>query len=322
MRPNRQFRPILGFLENRQFLSGIATDYVLEGAKWMNPTITYSFAPDGTSWNGTTSNLDAKMTASIGAGWRDEFRAGFKLWSDAAGVRFVEVADSGAPLGAAGLDQGDPRFGDIRIGGYSMPAGADGNATKLGETYYPDPGSTLRGDFTVNTGYGSFGSLVQVRLFAAHELGHALGLEHAADPGEIMYPQYQVGATGLGDGDVAGIRALYGPPIVATPTPAPVPPVAPRPTPTPTPAPKPPDAPKPPSGTPAAPRPPVWTPRDPRGKPTPPKGPRKPVEPVTHPGGPMKPKPKPVAHPKPLPKPKPRRIAHGAKITYWPGHIF
>lgn len=41
-----------------------------------------------------------------------------------------------------------------------------------------------------------------------HEIGHALGLEHVNDSSEIMNPVISVDR--LGDGDIAGIRTLYG----------------------------------------------------------------------------------------------------------------
>ena len=43
-----------------------------------------------------------------------------------------------------------------------------------------------------------------------HETGHSLGLDHAKNPAEVMYPVYGGIRTGLTAGDIAGIQAIYG----------------------------------------------------------------------------------------------------------------
>jgi hypothetical protein len=51
-----------------------------------------------------------------------------------------------------------------------------------------------------------------VYSIALHELGHALGLGHSADPGAVMYPHYSGGVfSDLASDDIAGIRSLYAP---------------------------------------------------------------------------------------------------------------
>lgn len=49
---------------------------------------------------------------------------------------------------------------------------------------------------------------------AVHEMGHTFGLQHAGDACLTMYPYISWGTTDqrtLGDGDILGIRGLYGP---------------------------------------------------------------------------------------------------------------
>lgn len=57
----------------------------------------------------------------------------------------------------------------------------------------------------------SFFSGYSLFLVAAHEFGHALGLEHSEDPGALMAPIYTFTKTlSLSNDDVKGIQELYG----------------------------------------------------------------------------------------------------------------
>uniref|UniRef100_A0A8C1WEM8 72 kDa type IV collagenase n=1 Tax=Cyprinus carpio TaxID=7962 RepID=A0A8C1WEM8_CYPCA len=74
--------------------------------------------------------------------------------------------------------------------------------------------------FCPETGYSLF-------LVAAHEFGHALGLEHSEDPGALMAPVYTFTKTlRLSNDDVKGIQELYGVPT-DKPLPTELPPVTP-----------------------------------------------------------------------------------------------
>ena len=113
------------------------------------------------------------------------------------------VADNGAPFGVAGLMQGDPRFGDIRIGARPM------SPEVMAITVPPDPymSGTLSGDMILN----SSADLNPSDLFdvALHEAGLALGLGESTDPTSVMYPVINPQAT-LSPSDIQNIQALYG----------------------------------------------------------------------------------------------------------------
>jgi hypothetical protein len=196
-------------LEEKQLLSG-PTDYVLSGQSWANPSkITYSFAPDGVNWDGGVDNLNASMNAWYpNGGWQRAIAAALQTWASVANINVVPVADGGQPFNAPGLSQGDPRFGDIRIGGYSF-----NSSTVLAQSYNPPPnGVTGSGDVEINTDFNwapnpSY-DLYSVML---HETGLALGLGETTDPTAVMNRIYGGLRTFLEPVDINGIQAIYGP---------------------------------------------------------------------------------------------------------------
>jgi hypothetical protein len=162
-------------LEGRALMATAGVDYVLSGASWSNPSrITYSIAPDGVQWISGVNAINSTFDAKFGTGvWQREIARALATWEAAANINIVPVSDGAYSENALGAQQGDSRFGDIRVGGDVLA----NDTQTLAQTYYPPPlGSTAGGDVEINLGmsYG-IGSQFDQYSVVLHETCHALG---------------------------------------------------------------------------------------------------------------------------------------------------
>jgi Matrixin len=131
-----------------------------------------------------------------------EVAAAFALWEEATNISFARTDD--------------PANADILIG-------AEGNPTGYAFTNvdYDHQGvgpvrriakSLICLNPTRHWKVGFDGNLeaYDVRYTMAHEIGHAIGLDHPSPSGELMSFRYGEDFRGLRPGDVAGAVALYG----------------------------------------------------------------------------------------------------------------
>ena len=128
---------------------------------------------------GRPNVLGATLNAKLGASWQREVARALQTWATVANLNFVRVADASLPLDAWGSAQGDPRFGDIRVGGYPFAS-----TTTLAQTYFPPPGSsTSPGDVQVNTAMNwSIGNAGYDLIEATDgEAGIAMAMQHRPD---------------------------------------------------------------------------------------------------------------------------------------------
>lgn len=198
-----------------------ATAYTLgptSPGKWGSPvfgtgaTVTWSLIPTGTACDGGTCTAFADAMPS---GWQTAVASAFSMWSSVANLTFVQVADDGNPF------NGPTSSGDIRIGLEAF----DGPGGTLAHGFYPpNNGNTAAGDihfdiaelWKIGFGGGGF-DIVQV---LAHELGHALGLNHTNVANSLMNPFYSEAFYGPQADDIAGMQFIYGRAVQPVPEPA------------------------------------------------------------------------------------------------------
>jgi len=202
-------RPTLEGLEDRLLL------YATTGARWQYGShVTYSFMPDGTTLGGTPLVMNQRMNAQglSTAAWELPIEKAAAVWEAVSGIQLAQVFDNGAAVGSYGNQQGDSRFGDIRIGGFSQ-----GNANQLAFTFYPPPfnGGTVAGDIFFNTdqAWQTNGNSWDLETVAIHEFGHALGMGHSQINSAEMYGYYTYTGQQLSGDDIQGIQSIYGPTV-------------------------------------------------------------------------------------------------------------
>ncbi|XP_051950738.1 matrix metalloproteinase-9-like [Xyrauchen texanus] len=164
--------------------------------KWNHQDVTYKIL-----------NYSPDMEASL---IDDVFARAFKVWSDVTPLTFTRIYEGTAEImisfGRAEHGDGYPFDGTNGLLAHAYPPGEG----ILGDAHFDDDEY-----WTLGTGPG-----YSLFLVAAHEFGHALGLDHSNIKDALMYPMYKyVEDLSLHSDDIKGIQSLYGPKTGPDPTP-------------------------------------------------------------------------------------------------------
>ena len=165
---------------------------VLEGARWNDPTVTWSM---GTT-NGAFDQTEQR-----------QIEQAFATWAAASGLQFVEVSSpsqADISIGWGNLDTS--QTGAVGLTTYRSSKGVFSAGTQIQlESSTQDaltPGA--HGELTYSGTDATFSQTV------LHEIGHALGLAENADTTSIMNYDLTSSNQTLDQTDLNGIQALYG----------------------------------------------------------------------------------------------------------------
>jgi hypothetical protein len=173
-------------------IEGARSNFVTVGS-WGRSNITFSFQ------NGTTDIANSDEHNAV--------RQAFQIWADYGNLNFTEVASGGDIV----ISWATGNHGDGTNNAF------DGQDGVLAHAFFPPPNGSFAGDIHFDDdeqwtmAMQVFGwQPIDLVTVAAHEIGHALGLDHSNVTCALMNPFYTGSHRYLSQDDVDGIQTLYG----------------------------------------------------------------------------------------------------------------
>lgn len=216
--------PLTGFAsaEDATFLGFRLLDLENQTVKWQSPhmgvgaAVTYAFATEAVETPGARNcaKLDPPEQAYAPSRitteqFRHEVAEAFHLWEGVANITFREARS--------------PRVADILIGAQGEPQGRAFTNVTLTQAGAPGQKTIERSLICLNPrepwkiGFDGRLDVYDLRYTIAHEIGHAIGLDHPSAAGELMSYRYDERQKTLQPGDTQGVVLLYGPKPGASP---------------------------------------------------------------------------------------------------------